>query len=69
MSIPAVTANAPHVTPSSAAGPPQPALIATQTLEAIVFREILEPLAADLGPVGDVALGTVADTLFARPKP
>lgn len=38
-------------------------------LEAVVFREILKPLAAGLGPVGDVAIGSVADTLFARPKP
>jgi hypothetical protein len=42
---------------------------ATSALEAIVFREILKPLAAGLGPVADVALGSVADTLFTRPKP
>jgi hypothetical protein len=41
--------------------------VATQTLEAIVFREVLKPLAAGLGPVGEVALGSLADTLFARP--
>lgn len=41
---------------------------ATGALEAIAFREILKPLAAGLGPVGDVALGSVADSLFARPK-
>jgi hypothetical protein len=41
---------------------------ATNTLEAIVFREILKPLAAGLGPVGEVAIGSVADTIFARPK-
>jgi len=41
---------------------------ATSALEAIVFREILKPLAAGLGPVGDLALGSVADSLFARPK-
>jgi hypothetical protein len=39
---------------------------ATSALEAIVFREILKPLASALGPVGDVALGRVADTLFVR---
>jgi hypothetical protein len=42
--------------------------VAMQTLEAIVFREVLKPLAAGLGPVGEVALGSFADTLFARPK-
>lgn len=54
-------------TVSAAEGPQQPRAIATQTLEAIVFREVLKPLAAGLGPVGEVALGTVADSLFARP--
>jgi hypothetical protein len=41
---------------------------ATNTLSAIVFREILKPLAAGLGPVGEVAIGSVADTIFVRPK-
>jgi hypothetical protein len=41
---------------------------AASTLEAIVFREVLKPLASGLGPVGDVALESVADSLFARPK-
>jgi hypothetical protein len=41
---------------------------ATRTLEAIVFREVLKPLAAGLGPVGEVALGAFADALFARPQ-
>jgi hypothetical protein len=54
------------------------ACIATETsartavsdvLSAIVFREILKPLAAGLGPVGEMAIGSVADTLFTRPKP
>jgi hypothetical protein len=42
---------------------------AASALEAIVFREILKPLAAGLGPVGESALGAVADKLFVRPKP
>jgi hypothetical protein len=42
---------------------------ATDALEAIVFREILKPLAAGLGPVGEVAVGSVADAIFTRPKP
>ena len=41
---------------------------ATNALEAIVFREILKPLATGLGPVGDVAIGSVADAIFTRPK-
>jgi len=51
-----------------AAGANDARAVATSTLEAIVFREVLKPLAAGLGPVGDVALETVADSLFARPK-
>ena len=41
---------------------------ATNVLSAILFREILKPLAAGLGPVGETAIGAVADTLFVRPK-
>jgi hypothetical protein len=33
---------------------------------AILFREILKPLAQGLGPVGEIALGAVADDLFVR---
>lgn len=40
----------------------------TNALEAVVFREILKPLAAGLGPVGEVAIGSVADAAFVRPK-
>ena len=39
----------------------------TETVEAVVFREVLKPLAAALGPVGDVVVGTVADRVFTRP--
>jgi hypothetical protein len=31
-----------------------------------LFREILKPLTAALGPVGEVALSTVVDELFVR---
>ena len=41
---------------------------AANALSAIVFREILKPLAAGLGPVGEVAIGSIADALFERPK-
>jgi len=33
---------------------------------AVLFREILKPLAHGLGPVAEIALGTVVDELFAR---
>jgi len=33
---------------------------------AVLFREILKPLAQGLGPVAEIALGTVADELFVR---
>ncbi|HEY0394207.1 MAG TPA: hypothetical protein VGD01_06900 [Candidatus Elarobacter sp.] len=33
---------------------------------ALLFREILKPLANGLGPVGEIALGAVADNLFVR---
>ena len=36
---------------------------------AVLFREILKPLAAGLGPVGETALGLVADRLFAERRP
>ena len=37
-----------------------------EVLEALLFREILKPLAQGLGPVGEIALGEVADSLFVR---
>jgi hypothetical protein len=40
---------------------------ATGLVEAVVFREVLEPLAAALGPFGDLTVGVVADRVFARP--
>jgi hypothetical protein len=43
--------------------------VATRTFQAIVFREILKPLASALGPMGDIATSSVADALFARRKP
>ncbi len=42
------------------------ARIVTATVSAVVFREILKPLAAGLGPVGETALERVADDLFLR---
>jgi hypothetical protein len=39
---------------------------AREVMSAVLFREILKPLAQGLGPVGEVALGGVADALFVR---
>lgn len=39
---------------------------ARDVVNALLFREILKPLAKALGPVGEIALGTVADDLFVR---
>jgi hypothetical protein len=36
-------------------------------LSAIVFRDVLKPLAAGLGPAGDVVLDRVVDGLFVKP--
>lgn len=36
---------------------------ATHAVQAILFREILKPLAANLGPLAEVALGPVADRI------
>ena len=35
-------------------------------MSALLFREILNPLAQGLGPVGEIALGGVTDALFVR---
>ena len=39
---------------------------ARDVVNAVLFREILKPLAQGLGPVGETALGTVVDRLFVR---
>jgi len=54
-------------TTSIAAEPlPAPAPRVQDVLSAVLFREILKPLAAGLGPVGEIVIGEVADTLFVR---
>jgi hypothetical protein len=40
---------------------------ATATFGALLFREVLKPLAAALGPVGDIVLDRVVDATFVRP--
>jgi hypothetical protein len=39
---------------------------ARAVMGAVLFREILKPLAQGLGPVGEIALGAVADELYVR---
>jgi hypothetical protein len=39
---------------------------ARDVMSAVLFREILKPLARGLGPVGEIALGAVADDFFVR---
>lgn len=41
-------------------------LRARDVMNAVLFREILKPLAAGLGPLGEIATGAVADDLFLR---
>jgi hypothetical protein len=41
-------------------------LSARDVMSAVLFREILKPLANGLGPVGEIAIGAVADQLFVR---
>lgn len=55
------------IPPVANASDPAARAAAQNTLNAILFREILKPLAAGLGPVGDVVVGRVADAVFARP--
>ena len=53
------------VTPSERE--PQPQILQPEAIAAgVLFREILKPLASGLGPVGEIALGSVADELFLR---
>jgi len=51
---------------SSKGAPESPPLTAEAIATAVLFREILKPLADGLGPVGEIAAGRVADALFLR---
>jgi hypothetical protein len=35
-------------------------------MNAVLFREILKPLVQGLGPVAEIALGSVGDDVFVR---
>ena len=54
-------------TTSTAANAAPPARdTARDVMNAILFREILKPLVQGLGPVAEIALGSVTDDLFVR---
>jgi len=38
------------------------------SMQAVVFAEILKPLAASLGPFGELATGAIAQSVFVRPN-
>ena len=40
--------------------------VVRDTLQAVLFAEIMKPLAATLGPIGDLAIGSVAQSVFVR---
>jgi hypothetical protein len=46
---------------------PDPSAVAA--LQAVIFSEVLKPLAQALGPVGDVTLSSVSAQLFMRTRP
>ena len=45
---------------------PNPTAVVRDTLQAVLFAEIMKPLAAVLGPVGDLAIDSVAQSVFVR---
>jgi hypothetical protein len=51
------------------ANQPNAARVAQSTLQAVLFSEILKPLAKGLGPVGDIAVDSVAQHLFVPSRP
>jgi hypothetical protein len=56
------TAAESHVALSSSKGE----ATARDVMNAVLFREILKPLVQGLGPVAEIALGSVTDDLFVR---
>ena len=51
---------------TSTAADPRPEVAARDVMSAVLFREILKPLVQGLGPVAEIALGSVTDELFVR---
>ena len=44
------------------------AAVVRGTLSAVVFSDVLKPLAAGLGPAGDVLVARIVDRLFVNPQ-
>ena len=40
----------------------------TDVMQAVLFSDILKPLTAALGPVGEAVTSSVVQTLFVRPR-
>lgn len=55
-------------TSTAADGPATNVIAMKNAVSAILFREILKPLAGGLGPFGEIAIGSVADSVFVQPK-
>ncbi len=53
-------------TTSIAADAPPTEITARDVMNALLFREILKPLVQGLGPMAEIALGSVADDIFVR---
>ena len=51
---------------TSTAADPRADATARDVMNAVLFREILKPLVQGLGPVAEIALGSVTDDLFVR---
>lgn len=47
---------------------PEPTAPVVRTLEAMIFSEILRPLAARLGPAGQLALDATAQRIFVEQR-
>ncbi len=56
----------PTISTAAEAAQSPKARAARDVLDALLFREVLKPLAQSMGPVGDVLLGGVVDDLFVR---
>jgi hypothetical protein len=56
----------PIICTAAEAQPASEARAARDVLDALLFREVLKPLAQSMGPAGDVLLGGVVDDLFVR---
>jgi hypothetical protein len=52
--------------PTTSTGADAATAVVRDTLQAVLFAEIMKPLAANLGPIGDLAISSVAQSVFVR---